>query len=323
MTVPSGTIQTTARTKTIAEDVSNVITQISPEDTPFISNIGEESADSRIFEWLVDTLQAATTANAAVEGDDAPAASSQAQLRNNNYTQIFTKSVSVSGSYEEVKKYGMRGAMAYELAQRGAELKLDIEMTALSNNTAYGGAASAAATTAGFMAWIRTNVNKNTAGVNPTLSGTTDGHPNAGRTASTARVFTEAMLKDVLQQQWLSGGKPKQIYMGAFNTGEAAKFPGIASQQYNAPAGPTTIIGAASVYWSQWGKLTFVPSRLMPQGVAYTIDPSKVARATLRGYRTFDLARTGDAVRKQLLYEGGLKVHNEAAHGIVADLTSA
>lgn len=30
MTVPSGTIQTTARTKTIAEDVSNVITQISP-----------------------------------------------------------------------------------------------------------------------------------------------------------------------------------------------------------------------------------------------------------------------------------------------------
>ena len=111
--------------------------------------------------------------------------------------------------------------------------------------------------------------------------------------------------------------------MGAFNTGEAAKFPGIASQQFNAPTGPTTIIGAASVYWSQWGKLTFVPSRLQPQGVVFTVDPSKVTRSTLRGYRTIDLARTGDAVRKQLIYEGGLKVHNEAAHGIVADLTTA
>ncbi|CAH1657855.1 Putative phage major head protein [Hyphomicrobiales bacterium] len=323
MAVPSGTIQAVSRTKTIAEDVSNIITQIDPEETPFVSNIGEESVENSIYEWLVDNLNAATTANAAIDADDAPAPSSLAQLRANNYSQIFVKAVAVGGRYEAVKKYGMRSAMAYELAQRGSELKLDIEMTLLSNNTAYGGAANAASNTAGLMAWIRTNVNKNTAGVNPTLSGTTDGHPVTGRTASTARVFTEGMLKDVLQQQWVKGGKPKQIYMGAFNTGAAAAFPGLAQQQYQAPAGPTTIVGAASVYWSQWGKLTFVPSRLMPQGVVYTIDPSKVTRATLRGYQTFDLARTGDSTRKQLLYEGGLKVHNEAAHGIIADLTTA
>ncbi len=54
----------------IREDLSNVIYNISPEETPFISNIGRENVKNTYFEWQTDSLAAASASNAALEGDD-------------------------------------------------------------------------------------------------------------------------------------------------------------------------------------------------------------------------------------------------------------
>ncbi len=42
--------------KGIREDLMNIIYDISPEQTPLISNIGQESVSNTLFEWQTDTL---------------------------------------------------------------------------------------------------------------------------------------------------------------------------------------------------------------------------------------------------------------------------
>ena len=48
----------------MAEDVSNVISNISPSSTPFLSAIGTEKVSARKFEWLEDALRSSVANNA-------------------------------------------------------------------------------------------------------------------------------------------------------------------------------------------------------------------------------------------------------------------
>lgn len=323
MALVANTITRYDATKVVREDLSNVITNISPEDTVFISNVGQEKADQTYHEWLTDSLKTATADNAAIEGDAATPDARAAQNRVGNYTQISRIVIGVTGTLEAVKKAGIKGMMAYEIAKAGAEIKNDIETTVLSNNAAVVGNNSTARKTAGLQAWLRTNVSKASNGTNPTLSSTNDGYPNAGRQAGTARTYTEALLQDVLQQVWTSGGNPKMVLMNGFQKRQASSFAGIAGIRNNVANGPATVIGSADVYISDWGRVSFTPSRFMPTNVAYVVDPSKAAVAFLRNYQTEELAKTGDAENRMLLAEYCLKVHTEKAHGIVADLTTS
>jgi hypothetical protein len=55
--------------------------------------------------------------------------------------------------------------------------------------------------------------------------------------------------------------------------------------------------------------------------VAFVLDPEYAAVAYLRPFQTIELAKNGDSDRTQLLVEYTLEVKNEAAHGIIADLS--
>ncbi len=79
----------------VREDLANIIYSISPTDTPVMSSIGQSKATQTNHEWQTDSLAAATTANALIEGDDASAASLSPTTRVGNFTQIvgcFTNS---------------------------------------------------------------------------------------------------------------------------------------------------------------------------------------------------------------------------------------
>ena len=90
MSVPSNTFQT-FQAKGNREDLEDIIYNISPTDTPFMSNAGRGSAGAVFHEWQTDALASASTTNAQVEGDDASAAAITATVRIGNYTQIFRK----------------------------------------------------------------------------------------------------------------------------------------------------------------------------------------------------------------------------------------
>lgn len=304
--------------KGIRESLSDVIANISPEETPFQSNVGSKSVSNTYFEWQKDSL-AAADATARISGDDVSSFdSTSATTRVGNYTHILRRTVIVADNLEAVDKAGRDSEMAYQVAKRGKELKRDIEAVLTANNARVAGGTGTAPETAGLGAWIATNDNFGTSGASPTGDGSN------GRTDGTQRAFTEAQLKSVMSSVWTAGGNPTVLMVGAFNKQAVSAFAGIAAQRYMAPSdGPSTIIGAADVYMSDFGTLSVVPNRFQRARDAWVLDTEMAAVCNLRPIQKVDLAKTGDASKAMLIWEGGLEVSNEAAHGLVADLTTA
>ncbi len=325
MSQTSNTFDTFAA-KGIRESLSNVIYNISPEETPFMSNIGRENVKNTYFEWQTDSLAAASTTNAQIEGDDVSSYdSTAATTRLGNYTQVSRKTLILSGTLESVDKAGRRSELAYQLAKRSAELKRDMESIMLTNQAADAGSAgvsSALRKTGSLLAFIKTNVDKGTSGANPTYTS----KPDATRTdalAADLRTFTEAILKTVIQKVWTEGGSPKVLMVGPVNKQRVSGFAGIAELRRDVAGNkPGVIIGAADVYVSDFGAVSVVPNRFQRERDAFVLDPEYASVAFLRPFQTVELAKTGDAEKRMIVVEWGLKVHTEKAHGLAADLTT-
>ena len=304
--------------KGIREELSDVINMISPEDVPLQSNIGSKNVSNTYFEWQHDSLAAVDT-TARIDGDDVSAFdSTSATTRVGNYTQILRRSVIVADNLGSQDLAGRNDEMAMQIAKRGRELKRDLESVLTANNAAVAGNSSTARETAGLGAWIATNDVLGSGGASPTGDG------SDARTDGTQAAFTEAMLKSAMQAAYTAGGQPSILMVGPFNKTQVSGFAGIAAQRYQAPSdAPTTIIGAADVYLSDFGTLNVVPNRFQRDRDAFVVDPDYASLAVLRPIQKMDLAKTGDAEKALLLVEYGLKVNNQAAHGIVADLTTS
>ena len=217
-------------------------------------------------------------------------------------------------------KAGRKSEKAYQLAKASSEVKRDMELTLLSNQVASNGNSSTARTMGGLQAWLNTNGDFGTSGV-AGANGTT------ARVDGTDRTFDEATLKTVVKEVYQSGGNPKVLMVNPAHKQLVSAFAGIAAQRYMAPSNEaTTIIGAADVYLSDFGTMSVVPNRFMNatnacDETAFVVDPDMLAIAYLRPFSTNELAKTGDSEKTQLICEATLEVKNEAAHGIIADLS--
>jgi len=111
------------------------------------------------------------------------------------------------------------------------------------------------------------------------------------------------------------GGAQKQVF---------STFAGIAVNRVdNSPSSTgVSIIGAADVYQGDFGRLTAIPHPYgMRNRTVLGIDPRRARKAILRGMRNWELAKTGDTEKRQMLEEYTLQCDNELAHFVVADLT--
>lgn len=305
--------------KGLREDLADVIYDISPTDTPFQSSVGRTKATAVYHEWQTDSLAAATTNNAAVEGADASDATLSPTVRLGNYTQILQKTIKVSGTLDAVNKAGRKSEKAYQLAKASAELKRDLETILLANQGQSAGSSNSSARKMGsLLSWLKSNTSVGSSGSDPTTIGVST------RTDGTQRTFTEQLLKDEVVSVYNSGGNPKVLMVGPAGKQKVSSFAGIAAQRFMAPANtPTTIIGAADVYMSDFGTMSVVPNRFMRARDALVLDPEYAAVAYLRPFQTNELAKAGDSDKTQILVECTLEVKNEAAHGIIADLNMA
>lgn len=305
----------------LREQLANFISNISPTKTPFISNAGTgEPFKAALSEWQTDSL-AAAGANDQLVGDDIAAFSAVTPtVRVGNYAQISRKELILDDRLEELDKAGRRSEEAYQIAKRGAELKRDMEFICLSNVGGRAGNTTTSPRTATLGAWVKTNVDKEATGVNPAW---TSGVPSAGRTDGVLRAFTETILKNVMQLGFASGAEFSTLMVGPVNKVRASGFAGIAAQRYNVKGDkPSVIIGAADMYVSDFGTLSIVPNRFQRERDAWFLDFDYVNIGYLRSFRRVKLAKTGDAEKRMLLADWGLRVKNEAALGLAADLTT-
>lgn len=302
------------------EDLSDVIYDISPTDTPIMSTIGKTKATSVTHEWQTDSLAAATTANALVEGASASEATLSPTTRLANLTQIVGKTVMVSGTLLASDLAGRKSEMAYQLAKASAEIKRDIETIITANQGQTAGSSGSSARKMGsLLSYIKTNTSKNgtsVTGVDPTTLGVST------RTDGSTRAFTETILKDVIAKVFSSGGTPSALFVSPAQKQVVSGFTGLSAQRYQVPtSGQATILAGADLYQSDFGVLQIVPNRFMRTRDALILDPEYAALAYLRPFQTNDIAKVGDSEKKQILAELTLEVRNEAAHGGAFDLS--
>ena len=312
MALPSGTF-TTYSAIGQREDLEDRIYNIAPTDTPGLSSFARVDASAVLHEWQTDTL-ASAAANAVLEGDDATTDSATATTRLSNTCQISDKVPRVTGTMEAVSKAGRKSELAYQVAIRAKELKRDMENDIFANVAENTGSATVARTYGAMPSWITTNTSNGTSG--------TDGSAgNTARTDGTQRPFTETLLKAVLQDIWTAGGDPDVIMLGAFNKRALSAFSGNATREINATE--KRLVTSIEVYESDWGVIKVVPNRFSRSRDALILELKFWALAYLRPFRLYDLAKTGDSERKQLLVEWTLVSRNEKASGGVFDLTTS
>ncbi len=300
----------------IREDLSDVIHNISPEETPFYSKSAKKAAKNTFVEWQTDSLRS-SAANAHIEGDATTAEARTATTRLGNYTQIFKNAVVVSDSDDNVDNAGRAKEIAYQTLKIAKEQKLDIEKALFDNNARAAGSSSVARELAGAPAWLTTNTVAGSGGADPTGDGTD------ARTDGTQAAFSQANFDTVMQSIWVAGGKPDTVYLSAFQMNVALGFTGNNNQRSSVQAGDERVVKSLAVYVTPWGTVEFMPSRENRSRDVFIMQDNMWEVASLRGTKNVALAKTGDNTTRQVVTELTLCAKNEAANGIIADCTTS
>lgn len=312
---PTNTFQTFAAIGN-KEDLSDIIYDVSPAETPYLSAIPKIKATGVKHEWQTHALTAASSANKNVEGGDADTDAATVTTRLYNYRQIADKVARVSGTQEAVSKAGRRSEMAFQMEARMKEIKRDVESSLLENVASAAGNATTAPVCAGLQAFIKTNTDKASDATASAGNGT-DIH-----TDGTARALQESQVESVLALAWANGGNPSLGFLNAFQKRKFAAFSG--SSTKTSDGNTKKVVNSVDIYIDPLGnEVRLVPCRQVPTDVIYFVDPEYAKFAVLRDFKTQDLAKTGDSERKQIIVEFTQEVCNEKAHAAIYDLSAS
>ena len=310
------TIMNSYELKGVKLSFADWVSNISPTETPFVSMTGKEGITQTKFQWQTDVIPKVRADNACLEGS-VPAfedeIASTVVLTNN--TQIFRRSVSVSDTANVVSYYGRQKEAGYQMEKASLELKRDMEVTFLSNQTATAQASGAAGKTACFEALV---------------AGKDSADDDTGATVHTetgaANLITEAELFKMTYNMYLANSKANVImfhpkHAGFFSgllsiTGKDAykdvnrmKMFGAMDDEYNTEV--DTIVDPLGQRYA------LVPNRLMPEDALYFFNPSDWTQMVLRAPKKIQLAKVGSSEEWVIEAELGLRHRNKFASGIL------
>ena len=203
------------------EDLSNIIYDVSPTETPVLSSIPKTKATGTKHEWITRALAAASGSNFVLEGDDATTDAANTNTRVINYRAISDKVARVTGTQEAVNKVAVKSSMALEMEDKMKELKRDVETIILQNNAYVVGTDTTAPEAAGLQAYVKTATD---IASDATASA---GNGSTAHTDGTARALTESMFESVLATAWTNGGMPSLGVSNAFQKRKVASFSGV------------------------------------------------------------------------------------------------
>lgn len=298
---PTGTFQTFQAIGN-KEDLIDIISMISPTDTPVLSTTASVRASAVLHEWQTDTLKT-PTAVARVEGEDANIKTITPTTRVNNYCQIIDNSFIISNTQQAVKAAGRSDEEAYQTEKAMKELANDIEYAFVVNSAAVSGASATARQLKGLAGWVTTNQS----------------------TATGGRALTASILDALLKTVWLAGGKPDTILTGgsqkiAFTN--TTNFPGM-TRNIEASIGDYKMF--VDLYQGGvGGPLKLVTSTIMGNNLdsqIFCLEMSKYRKAFLRPIKKTPLGITGDGMKFQIAAEVTLESLNEKASGVVKNLS--
>jgi hypothetical protein len=283
----------------LAEDVSNIISDITPTDTPMYSMIKSEKVHARQYQYQTDSL-AAAAANAQLEGFTASAGTAIPTTMITGNTQILQKTFQVSATADAVKAYGRAKETAYQLSKALKEIKKDVEFAFVgSSNAGNAGGASTARE--------MDSADQLIGAANTTAGGTA--------------ALTEAMITTTGQNVYNNGGDATILMVKPADSLIISAFTGAAGRSREFNDGNKTLTNVVNLYVSPFGEYKVVLNRHQMTDHAFLLDPSMWRTASLRPFARTLLAKTGDSDTHMVVGELGLMHKNPLGSGQINALT--
>ena len=279
------------------EDVSDIITNIAPYDTPLYSRMGKTRATQVIHEWLEDELGEAEE-NKNPEGYTYSTVNADPRTRLSNYTQIMHRGIHVTDTQEAVLHYGLRSEIAYQMAKKLKELAFDCEKAVIEQDTKVLGSMTIPREFGGLPYWIVTNVLSN---------------------GGAARPLTFDLINNALEQTWNAGGKPSILLVSPRNKRVISTFTA-GNIKYMEGNKTNKLTHMISVLETDFGTLQCMTDRFMPNDVVYGLSPEYIKKAFLRNFKTGDLPKINDMGRRMINGEWTVEMRAEKAHFKIEDL---
>lgn len=322
MTVPSNLYQK-ASLKGSREDLIDKIFNTSPTETPITSAMGRVTATTDFHEWQTDSLAAASASNKMIDGDDVTLDAQVATVRIGNHLQIFNGSVGVSRRANIVKKAGRTMEMGYLKGKKMLELKRNIEAMVLSpTQVAIAATTSVAGQSGGLGVQCVSNPLHNGAGA---TAAWTSGAPTVAITAGTNRTFTKTLLDTACQNIYTTSGQfAEMLVVSPAHKVLFSAFSGIAQNRLEVKSKTQqgAVVAGADVYMSDFGSLSVVPHYLLSgSDTAYVLNTDYLDLAFLDGFKTTDLAKTGDSDKVLITADCALSVRAPTAQAKITNLT--
>jgi len=307
-----GTLQASIR-----EDLSDVISNIDPADTPLMSMIASAQARSTVHEWLVDNLEAVST-TASVEGAAFDHTVTKKPVRLSNFTAIFRRDFEVTDTMRAVENAGMTDAFAYQLDKAMRELGRNTEKALLSSTAAEDGS-NATTPVARDMAGLGTFVpgGGGAAAYSDPLGLSSD-HSVAATGDSTTDAndqISEDDFNGLLETMWTAGAKVDTVLANPAGKRNITSFTAGSTIRRNLDGAQDTIRNSVMYYESDFGNVSVVLSRHNPAGVCYAFQRDMLAKAFLQPTSAEELARTTDSQPGTVKHELTLVVRNPYAVG--------
>lgn len=289
------------------EDVSDVISMLNKHETPFTSSLSSRTVSQKLYEWQEDEQEAGKD-NAQVEGFDATEETLTTTSMKSNTTQIFSRTIKLSGSVEATDHYGRKSELARQLVKKGKALKLDRERACVGVDQAMVAGSTSVARRHASVSQLIDSGNKisNAAGTN------------------VSNPLAEETLRDAIRSNYNAGGKARRFMVAPYVAEQTATFAGNATRQRDVTAkNAKEIVHVVDVYTTALGTLTIETNREMKIDFGLLWNPDDWKSVVLKGRGWFreTLAKTGDNTKIMLAGEYGLQHNNAKASTLVTDIS--
>ena len=304
------------------EDLLDLISNISPFDTPFVTSAPKVRANGVLHQWLIDTL-AATASAGSLEGDDWTFNTATTRpSRIVNYTMIFRKDIMVSETERAINAAGFKDAYQYELMKATREIARNIEAYQF---LVTGNGTAGIVTNTGATNTVRQSLNLGNfltatanVGTYPTMTASyTELFASA---SSSAAVLTTVMFNNALEQAFDNGGNPEQAFVSPKIKRQISQFTAT-NQNRNIAAIEKKLVNAVDLYFSDFGLVEIVLDRWVPEatntvtttaasdcrGNIYFLERAKNRLAWLRPMQHTLIGKRGDSVGGIILGEVALE----------------
>ena len=279
------------------EDLTDIISMISPTDTPMLSRFGKAKAKNTLHEWQTDALASASTTGV-VEGSDVETTALTPTTRVSNYTQISRRMFRVTETQEAIDHAGRASEYAYQASKALKSLANDMEKT-LHDGTGNSGASGTARELKGVRAAITTNV-------------------VTAATGTTTAALSTTNLNLLLRTIWTAGGKPNAIYVNGSQKEAISAFSTPITRNIDAASKRYTAV--VNVYDSAYGPLDVILDRYCTTSELLALQEDQFKVAYLRPVMTTELPNNGGGRKGKVEAEYTLVYGNEAASGKLTNL---